>query len=236
MKMILLGAPGVGKGTQAKFICEKLSMPQISTGDILREAVRAGTSLGNKVKGVMNSGALVADEIIIDLVKERIAQRDCRNGYLFDGFPRTIPQAEALIDQRVDIQCVLEIAVPDGEIINRLSGRRVHIDSGRVYHVVYSPPKVPGKDDETGDELIQRHDDKEETIVERLAVYREQTKPLVLFYKELSGKEGSKLNYYSIDGMGNSTLVRDKILSILDDFRTKFVSKTSSCNEIDGKC
>lgn len=218
MKMILLGAPGVGKGTQAKFICEKLGIPQISTGDMLREAVKAGTSLGKKVKVVMDSGALVSDEVIIDLVKERIAQGDCRNGYLFDGFPRTIPQAQALIDQRIDIQCVIEIAIPDEEIISRLSGRRVHVDSGRVYHITYSPPKVPGIDDETGEELIQRHDDKEETIVERMAVYRKQTEPLVTFYKELCNQEGSKLNYYSIDGTGKSGVIRDKIFSILGNF------------------
>jgi len=218
VKMILLGAPGVGKGTQAKFICEKLGIPQISTGDMLREAVKAGTSLGKKVKVVMDSGALVNDEVIIDLVKERITQGDCRNGYLFDGFPRTIPQAQALIDQRIDIQCVIEIAIPDEEIISRLSGRRVHVDSGRVYHITYSPPKVPGIDDETGEELIQRHDDKEETIVERMAVYREQTEPLVTFYKELCNQEGSKLNYYSIDGTGKSAVIRDKIFSILGNF------------------
>ena len=166
----------------------------------------------------MDSGALVSDEVIIDLVKERIAQGDCRNGYLFDGFPRTIPQAQALIDQRIDIQCVIEIAIPDEEIISRLSGRRVHVDSGRVYHITYNPPKVPGIDDETGEELIQRHDDKEETIVERMAVYRKQTEPLVTFYKELCNQEGSKLNYYSIDGTGKSGLIRDKIFSILDNF------------------
>ena len=216
--MILFGAPGVGKGPQAEFICEKLGIPQISTGDILREAVQADTPLGKKVKGVMNNGALVPDEIIIDLVKERIVRDDCRNGYLFDGFPRTIPQAQALIEQNVDIRCVIEIAVSDGEIVSRLSGRRVHVDSGRVYHITYSPPKVPGRDDETGDELIQRHDDKEETIIERLAVYREQTKPLVTFYKELCNEEGSKRNYYSIDGTGKSSVVRDEIFSILDDF------------------
>jgi len=220
VKMILLGAPGVGKGTQAKFICEKLGIPQISTGDMLREAVKAGTSLGNKVKVVMDSGALVTDEIIIDLVKDRIAQRDCKNGFLFDGFPRTIPQAQALVDQRVDIQCVIEITVSDGEIVSRLSGRRVHVDSGRVYHITYSPPKVPGIDDETGEALIQRDDDKEETIVERLAVYREQTEPLIKFYKELCNKEGSKLNYYSIDGTGKSGVISNKIFSILGNFPT----------------
>ncbi len=220
MKMILLGAPGVGKGTQAIFICEKLGIPQISTGDMLREAVKAGTSLGNKVKVVMDSGALVSDEIIIDLVKERIAQDDCRNGYLFDGFPRTIPQAQSLIDQTIDIRCVIEITVADEEIVSRLSGRRVHVDSGRVYHITYSPPKIPGIDDETGEELIQRHDDKKETIIERLAVYREQTEPLVTFYKELCNKEGSKLNYYSIDGTGKSDVIRNKIFSVIDNFPT----------------
>ena len=168
MKMILLGAPGVGKGTQAQFITEKFGIPQISTGDMLREAIKAGTELGNKVKVVMDRGALVTDEIIIDLVKERITKDDCENGFLFDGFPRTIPQAQSLLDQGIEIQCVVEISVPEDEIIKRLSGRRVHVDSGRVYHTDFNPPEVEGKDDATGDDLIQRDDDKKETILERL--------------------------------------------------------------------
>lgn len=216
MKMIFLGAPGVGKGTQARFICEKLGIPQISTGDMLREAVNAGTPLGNKVKAVMDSGALVTDEIIIDLVKERISQNDCDHGFLFDGFPRTIPQAQALITERIDIQCVIEICVPDDEIVSRLSGRRVHIESGRVYHIVYSPPKVEGKDDETGEALVQRHDDSEETVIERLAVYRKQTEPLVAFYEALSNEKDSTLRYYSLDGTSEPAVIREKIFTVLD--------------------
>jgi adenylate kinase len=216
VKMILLGAPGVGKGTQAQFITEKFGIPQISTGDMLREAVAAGTELGLKVKAVMDSGALVTDEIIIDLVKDRITHEDCNNGFLFDGFPRTIPQAEALIEQEIEIDCVVEISVPDEEIVKRLSGRRVHGESGRVYHVVYSPPSVEGKDDETGDDLIQRDDDKEETILERLNVYKDQTKPLVAFYREVAEKENAVLSYYSVDGLGETDSIRDKIFSFLN--------------------
>lgn len=216
MKMILLGAPGVGKGTQAQFVMEKCGIPQISTGDMLREAIAAGTALGQKVKAVMDSGALVTDEIIIDLVKERIAQPDCVNGFLFDGFPRTIPQAEALIEQHIDIDCVIEIKVPDEEIVARLSGRRVHPDSGRVYHVTYNPPKVEGKDDVTGDDLVQRDDDKEATIKQRLKVYREQTEPLVSFYSSLAQKSDGQLGYYAIDGTGPTDSITGRIFSILD--------------------
>ena len=216
MKMILLGAPGVGKGTQAQFITEKFGIPQISTGDMLREAVAAGTELGLKVKAVMDSGGLVTDEIIIDLVKDRITHEDCKNGFLFDGFPRTIPQAEALIEQGIEIDCVVEISVPGDEIVKRLSGRRVHRESGRVYHVVYSPPRVEGKDNETGDDLIQRDDDKEETILERLNVYKDQTKPLVAFYREVAEKENAVLSYYSVDGLGETDSIRDKIFSFLN--------------------
>ena len=173
MRVILLGAPGAGKGTQAQFICEKFNIPQISTGDMLRAAVKAGSELGLKVKEIMETGGLVSDGIIIDLVKERIAQDDCKEGFLFDGFPRTIPQAEAMIEAGVDIDYVLEIDVDDEEIVQRLSGRRVHPDSGRVYHLIYNPPKVEGKDDETGDDLIQRDDDKEDTVRKRLSIYRQ---------------------------------------------------------------
>ncbi len=217
MKMILLGAPGVGKGTQAQFITAKLSIPQISTGDMLREAIAAESPLGKKVQSVMESGALVTDEIIIDLVKERIQAPDCRSGFLFDGFPRTIAQAQALIDQGIEIDCVVEISVPDAEIISRLSGRRTHIESGRIYHTQNNPPRIAGKDDETGEELVQREDDKEETIMERLNVYREQTEPLVKFYKELSSKSGGKTGYHSISGLGDTTEIKDKIFSILDE-------------------
>ena len=215
MKLILLGAPGVGKGTQAKFIMEKYQIPQISTGDMLREAVRAGTELGEKVKAVMDSGALVTDEIIIDLVKARIQKDDCANGFLFDGFPRTIPQAQALENQGIEIDRVIEITVLDEEILSRLSGRRVHEPSGRVYHITYNPPKREGFDDLTGEHLIQRDDDQEETIKERLIVYREQTAPLVDFYRQKS--EGSDLEYHAVDGMGDTENTRDLILGILKD-------------------
>lgn len=217
MKIILLGPPGAGKGTQAQFIAEKCGIPQISTGDMLREAIAAGTPLGKRVKDVMEQGSLVTDEIIIDLVKERISQPDCVDGYLFDGFPRTIPQAEALVEEKVDIDFVIEINVPDAEIITRLGGRRVHVDSGRVYHVKYSPPKTAGKDDETGDPLIQRDDDKEETVAERLRVYREQTQPLVEFYQNLANKSAGTLSYVAIDGVGPTEQIKQNIFAIIDE-------------------
>jgi|TARA_B110000037_G_scaffold138234_1_gene156438 adenylate kinase len=215
--MILLGAPGVGKGTQAKLVMDKYGIPQISTGDMLREAIKAGTTLGEKVKAVLESGALVTDEIIIDLVKERITQPDCENGFLFDGFPRTIPQAQALVDENIAIDSVIEIKVPEEEIVKRLSGRRVHLDSGRIYHVLFDPPKVEGKDDETGEALIQRDDDTEETINERLKVYVEQTEPLVLFYQRLSDESDSSLTYDAIDGLGSTEEISNKIFTILND-------------------
>ena len=214
--MILLGAPGVGKGTQAKYIVEKYGIPQISTGDMLREAIRDGTALGKKVKAVMDSGALVTDEIILDLVKERIAKDDCANGFLFDGFPRTIPQANSLVSQNIVIDYVIEINVSDEEIVSRLSGRRLHLESGRVYHVHNNPPTLDGVDDITGEALIQREDDKEETIAERLNVYRDQTKPLISFYEEMSREKGSKLNYQKTDGSGSSDEIKDVIFNILD--------------------
>ena len=217
MKMILLGAPGVGKGTQAKLLMDKYGIPQISTGDMLREAIKAGTPLGEKVKAVLESGALVTDEIIIDLVKARIAQPDCERGFLFDGFPRTIPQAQALVDENIAIDSVIEIKVPEEEIVKRLSGRRVHLDSGRIYHVLFDPPKVEGKDDETGEALIQRDDDTEETINERLKVYVEQTEPLVLFYQGLSDESDSSLTYDAIDGLGSTEEISNKIFTILND-------------------
>ena len=217
MKMILLGAPGVGKGTQAKLVMDKYGIPQISTGDMLREAIKAGTALGEKVKAVLESGALVTDEIIIDLVKERITQPDCEKGFLFDGFPRTIPQAQALVDENIAIDSVIEIKVPEEEIVKRLSGRRVHLDSGRIYHVLFDPPKVEGKDDETGEALIQRDDDTEETINERLKVYAEQTEPLVLFYQRLSDESDSSLTYDAIDGLGSTEEISNKIFTILND-------------------
>ena len=217
MKMILLGAPGVGKGTQAKLVMDKYGIPQISTGDMLREAIKAGSPLGEKVKAVLESGALVTDEIIIDLVKERIAQPDCEKGFLFDGFPRTIPQAQALVAENIAIDSVIEIKVPEEEIVKRLSGRRVHLNSGRIYHVLFDPPKVEGKDDETGEALIQRDDDTEETINERLRVYVEQTEPLVLFYQRLSDKSDSSLTYDAIDGLGSTEDISNKIFAILNE-------------------
>ena len=214
MRIILLGAPGVGKGTQAKFICNRFSIPQISTGDMLRESVRAGSSLGKKVKTVMEEGALVTDEIIIDLVKERIKRDDCKKGYLFDGFPRTIPQAEALAQQNIQIDSVIEIKVEDAQIISRLAGRRVHLASGRVYHIVNNPPKQKNVDDLTGEPLIQREDDKEDTIKQRLEVYRKQTEPLVNFYQEKQ-KEGA-LSYRSVDGDKAYDNLSEEILIYLE--------------------
>lgn len=210
MRAILLGPPGAGKGTQAQFICEAFGIPQISTGDMLRAATKAGTELGKRVQAVMDSGALVSDDIIIELVKERLEQDDCAAGFLFDGFPRTIPQAQAMVDAGVAIDAVVEISVDDEAIVTRMSGRRIHPGSGRVYHVTYNPPKVEGKDDDTGEELIQREDDREETVRERLEVYREQTAPLVGFYKSMSG-----VAYSAINGSASVETVRDEILAAL---------------------
>jgi len=220
VNIILLGPPGAGKGTQAQFIVEKCGIPQISTGDMLREAVAAGTPLGRRVKDVMDQGLLVTDDIIIELVKERIAQPDCENGFLFDGFPRTIPQAQALLDADIHIDCVIEIKVSDEEIVLRLSGRRVHPESGRVYHVKHHPPQVEGRDDETGEPLVQRDDDKEETIVERLRVYKAQTEPLVGFYRTLVGRSDKSPAYHAIDGTGSTEEVRLKIAAIIDEQTT----------------
>ncbi len=182
MKLILLGAPGAGKGTQAKFLCEKFAIPQISTGDMLRAQVKAGTALGLEAKKHMDAGGLVPDAVIIGMVKDRLNEKDCQNGYLFDGFPRTIPQAQAMKDAGVPIDCVLEIDVPDSDIIERMAGRRAHLASGRTYHIKFNPPKVAGKDDVTGEDLVQRDDDKEETVRNRLMVYEAQTKPLIDFF------------------------------------------------------
>lgn len=201
MRLILLGAPGAGKGTQAQFICEKYSIPQISTGDMLRAAIKNETALGLQVKDVMASGGLVSDDIIIAIVKERISEADCAKGFLFDGFPRTIPQAEALVEAGVDLDFVVDIDVADDEIVKRLSGRRVHQESGRVYHTVYNPPKVTGKDDETGDDLIQREDDSEAVVKKRLEIYHDQTKPLVGFYNALSGDNAA--TYVNVPGIGS---------------------------------
>ena len=215
MRVILLGAPGAGKGTQAQFICERFGIPQISTGDMLRAAVKAGTELGKQVKEVMDTGGLVSDDLIIGLIKERITQDDCAKGFLFDGFPRTIPQAEALVEAGIDIDRVLDIAVADEEIVARLSGRRVHPGSGRVYHVDHNPPKVAGKDDVTGDDLIQRDDDKEETVRKRLQVYHTQTKPLVEFYQGLSAAKGTP-ECAKVEGIGSVEQITAKVISALD--------------------
>ena len=211
MKVILLGAPGAGKGTQAQFIMDQFGIPQISTGDMLRSAVQQGSPLGQRVKAVMDSGALVSDDIIIELVKERIADEDCAEGFLFDGFPRTIPQAEALSEAGVSIDFVVEITVPDEEIVKRMSGRRVHPQSGRVYHVDFNPPKVAGVDDQTGEELIQREDDREETVRERLAVYHQQTHPLVNFYEQKA--QSNELSYLSVDGQGDVNEIQQRVLA-----------------------
>jgi len=216
VRIILLGAPGAGKGTQAKFITEKFDIPQISTGDMLRSAISAGTELGVKVKDVMASGGLVSDDIIIDLVKERIQADDCKNGFLFDGFPRTIPQADALKNAGVIIDSVVEIHVADEEIISRLGGRRVHVDSGRVYHVVYNPPQQEGIDDGTGEALVQREDDQEETIRKRLDVYHQQTEPLVEFYKSVGEQQGAPApKYVRIDGIGEVAKIKNELFDAL---------------------
>ena len=216
MKLILLGAPGAGKGTQAAFITQKYGIPQISTGDMLRAAVKAGTPLGVQAKGVMESGGLVSDELIIDLVKERIAQPDCANGFLFDGFPRTLPQAEAMKQAGVKLDYVLEIDVPFDAIIERMSGRRSHPASGRTYHVKFNPPKAEGKDDLTGEPLVQRDDDKEETVRKRLQVYNDQTRPLVSYYSEWAGKEPSAApKYRKISGTGSVEEITARALQAL---------------------
>jgi adenylate kinase len=218
MRLILLGAPGAGKGTQATFLCQKYGIPQISTGDMLRAAVKAGTPLGLAAKKVMDAGALVSDDIIIGLVKERIAQPDCANGFLFDGFPRTIPQAEAMKAAGVRIGCVLEIDVPFQAIVERMSGRRSHPASGRTYHVKFNPPKVEGKDDVTGEPLIQRDDDKEETVQKRLEVYAAQTRPLVDYYTNWAKQDPQNApKVRKIDGLGTVEEITQRALQALAD-------------------
>lgn len=210
MRIILLGAPGAGKGTQAKFLCENFGIPQISTGDMLRAAVAAGTELGKQAKEIMDAGGLVSDDLIIGLVQDRLQQPDCANGCLFDGFPRTIPQAQAMVDAGIAVDHVIEIDVDDEEIVARLSGRRVHPGSGRIYHVEHNPPKVEGVDDETGEPLIQRDDDKEETVRKRLDVYQSQTRPLVDFYQSLEGPR-----YHRVHGVGSVDNITQQIRSLL---------------------
>lgn len=215
MRIILLGAPGAGKGTQAKHIMELFAIPQISTGDMLRSAIKEGTELGLKVKDVMASGGLVSDELIIDLVKERIAQDDCKNGFLFDGFPRTIPQAQALADANIPIDHVVDFHVDDEEIVARLSGRRVHADSGRIYHIQHNPPKQAGLDDITGEALIQRPDDEEATVRKRLAVYHEQTEPLIDFYRDFSLAHGGVPKCSRVNGVGPLDEIRQRVADVL---------------------
>jgi adenylate kinase len=216
MRLILLGPPGAGKGTQAAFIKEAYGIPQISTGDMLRAAVEAGTPLGVAAKKVMDSGALVSDDIIIALVKERLKAADCANGYLFDGFPRTIPQADAMKDAAVPIDFVLDIAVPDAAIVERMSGRRVHAASGRTYHTMFNPPKVAGRDDITGEPLIQRDDDQEATVKKRLSVYHAQTEPLIAYYRQWAASGDPRApKYRSVDGMGSVDAIKDAVLTAL---------------------
>ena len=217
MRVILLGGPGAGKGTQANYIKERYNIPQISTGDMLRAAVKAGTPLGVEAKKVMDAGGLVSDDIILGLVDERIKEADCANGYLFDGFPRTLAQADALKDKGVKIDAVVEIDVDDNEIIKRMSGRRVHVASGRTYHVVFNPPKEEGKDDETGEPLIQRDDDQEDTVRERLSVYHDQTEPLIAYYSGWASAGGDDApGYVKINGIGKVDEIRDAIFAGLD--------------------
>jgi adenylate kinase len=211
MRIILLGAPGAGKGTQAQILKDKFNIPQISTGDMLRAAIKANTKLGLEAKQFMDSGALVPDQLIIELVKERIQDSDCMQGFLLDGFPRTIPQAEAMKEAAITIDMVIEIDVPDNVILDRLSGRRTHLASGRIYHIHNNPPKTQGKDDVTGEDLVQRDDDKEETILKRLNVYHSQTKPLVDYYLKWSASENEGLRYIKINGLGNVNDIQKSI-------------------------
>lgn len=214
MRIILLGAPGAGKGTQAQFLTKKYNIPQISTGDMLRAAIKAGTEMGKLAKEAMDTGKLVTDEIIIGLVKDRIAEDDCKNGYLLDGFPRTLAQADALTNAGIVIDAVIEIDVADDEIVKRMSGRRAHLASGRTYHIVFNPPKVEGKDDMTGEDLVQRDDDKESVVADRLKVYHDQTEPLIGYYKDQASKN-STLKYITVDGTAHINEVETAIVSKL---------------------
>ena len=214
MKIILLGPPGAGKGTQAETLCEAFTIPHISTGNMLREAVDEETELGLEANALMDAGILVSDEVIVGLVEDRISKGDCKNGFLFDGFPRTIPQAQALVDRDIPIDAVIEIHVPDQDIIERMSGRRMHPGSGRNYHVIYNPPKIDGKDDLTGEDLVQREDDEPETVKDRLKVYEDQTAPLIDFYSEMSKQE--KLKYIKVSGTSTPEEVSSEILSMLN--------------------
>ena len=217
MRLILLGGPGAGKGTQATFITEKYGIPQISTGDMLRAAVKAETPLGLEAKKIMDQGGLISDEIITGMVKDRVQEADCKNGYLLDGFPRTIPQADAMREFNIDVDYVVEISVDDAEIIKRMSGRRAHLASGRTYHTIYNPPKEEGKDDVTGEPLVQRDDDKEETVKKRLDIYHEQTEPLINYYHQFaeSGEDTSP-KYVKVNGVGSVDDIKAKVFSALE--------------------
>lgn len=215
MRIILLGGPGAGKGTQGDFVCAHFGIPKISTGDMLRAAVKDGSELGVKAKAVMDAGGLVSDDIILGLVRDRVAQPDCANGFLFDGFPRTIAQAEGLAASGVEIDTVIEIAVDDEEIVRRMAGRRVHPASGRTYHIEFNPPRVPDRDDATGEPLVVRDDDREETVRNRLAVYHEQTKPLIDFYSNRAARDDA-MDYVRIDGVGPVDQIRDAIFAAIE--------------------
>ena len=229
MRAIVLGAPGAGKGTQADFVCERYGVPKIATGDMLRAAAEAGSELGRRAKEIMDVGALVPDEIILGLVEERLGRPDCGKGFLFDGFPRNIPQAEALRDRGITVDVVVEIAVEDSEIVRRMSGRRIHPASGRTYHVEFNPPAVPGKDDQTGEELVQREDDREATVRERLRVYHDQTRPLIDYYSEWerSGDRDAP-RYVRIEGMDTLDSVRSAVLQALDRVVSSLRATSSS--------
>jgi adenylate kinase len=220
MRIILLGGPGAGKGTQGDLLCARYAIPKISTGDMLRAAVRAGTPLGRAAKGIMDAGGLVSDDIILGLVGERVREADCARGFLFDGFPRTIPQAEGLVAAGIAVDCVVEIAVDDDEIVRRMSGRRIHQASGRSYHVEFNPPRTPGVDDVTGEPLIQRDDDHEETVRKRLAVYHEQTKPLITYYS-WRAEHDSGLTYVRVDGVGDVNMINELIVARIADTNAK---------------
>ena len=216
MRIILLGAPGAGKGTQAQAICDHLNIPQISTGDMLRGEIKSGSDLGNQAKSIMDAGKLVDDELIIKLVIKRINEDDCKTGYLFDGFPRTIPQAQSLRLAKIQIDLILNIIVDESDIVNRITGRRVHAASGRTYHVEYNPPKIPEKDDITGDDLMQRDDDTEDTVRKRLSVYHEQTEPLISFYKSWKQENDEAPNFIDVSGIGNISEISQRIMTNIE--------------------
>ncbi|MGK0297747.1 MAG: adenylate kinase [Gammaproteobacteria bacterium] len=220
MKLILLGPPGAGKGTQAHYIKEEFNIPQISTGDILRAEVRAGTEHGKELKKIMDAGELVSDDLILEIIKTRVHDKDCKNGYLFDGFPRTVVQAEGMKANHITVDCVVELQVDDGDIIKRMSGRRVHMQSGRSYHLIYNPPRHDGKDDETGEPLMQRDDDKEETVRKRLEIYHSQTSPLIRYYSDWSQNSSQNApKYFQIDGSQEVDVIRDNIISLLNNLK-----------------